>query len=77
MKQILVLESGTQLEITINEKDDCVTVGQTVISAEGVRGTKKCTVTCSSGKSYSWNCADDKDCLGDCRDPQNPKGSCV
>jgi hypothetical protein len=77
MKKLIELESGAKLEITIKEKDGCVTVGQEIIFAKGKRGTKTCTVTCSTGKSHTWTCADGKDCLGDCTKPDNPKGYCV
>ena len=64
------------LELTVDEKDGCTTVGQQLVVG-GVRAlTKTCTVTCYTGKSYTWECADNKSCSGDCSDPNNPKGSC-
>lgn len=77
MKQIFELASGTKVVTIINEKDDCITIGQYIETAKGIQGEKRCTVTCHNGKSYSWTCSSDKDCLGDCTDANNPKGSCV
>ena len=74
--QKIEINKDTVLELTTDTKDGCITVGQLLITG-GVRSkTKTCTVTCSTGKSHSWTCADNQSCLGDCSDPINPKGSC-
>lgn len=75
--QQLDLGGGRVLDVRITPKGDSVTVSQQIV-VNGVRPqSKQCTVTChATGKSYSWSCADDKDCEGDCSDPNNPKGRC-
>jgi hypothetical protein len=70
-----MLGSGRSVEVQVQEKEDCIVTTQRFILANGVL-TKQCTVTCSTGKSYSWTCSDNQSCAGDCSDPNNPKGHC-
>ncbi|MFN2452860.1 MAG: hypothetical protein ABR577_01425 [Pyrinomonadaceae bacterium] len=77
MQQEFNLASGDTLVVEVAEKGDCLTVSQRIKTKSGFAASKTCTVTChSTGKSYSWTCPDNKDCVGDCSDPKNPKGSC-
>jgi hypothetical protein len=69
------LSSGRTLEIEVFERENCIVTSQKFFLADG-RVTKQCTVTCSTGKSYSWTCPEDKSCAGDCSDPDNPRGGC-
>lgn len=76
LTQQVRLSDDRVLDITVNDRDGCVTVSQQLF-INGVRAkSKTCTVTCSTGKSHTWTCSDDKDCEGDCSDPHNPKGRC-
>lgn len=76
--QNIELTDGKSISITIKADGDCVTVSQQLMTNNVRASTRHCTITCSAtGKSHSWTCAGDKDCLGDCRDPENPKGSCL
>jgi hypothetical protein len=76
MTQNVNLSNGVTMELLVTEKESgCVTVSQRFVDSEGNFLTKTCTVTCGS-KSYSWTCPDNKNCLGDCSDPNNPRGSC-
>jgi len=70
------LQGGRSVEIEVKEQGDCVIVSQLFRDSAGAK-TKTCTVTCSGGKSFTWQCSDKQDCFGDCTDPNNPKGSCV
>lgn len=76
LRQQIVVADGKILEIIVDVKDACVTVGQQLIVNGARELTKTCTVTCHTGKSYTWTCNDNKNCFGDCSDPNNPKGSC-
>jgi len=68
---MLIFACGSKKE---NDKSDAKVTE--VASADG-SATKNCTVTCgSTGKSYSWTCPDNKNCVGDCSDPNNPTGRC-
>jgi hypothetical protein len=69
------LSAGRSLEVEVHEQEDCIVTSQRFFLANGAF-TKQCTVTCSTGKSYSWTCPDDKSCAGDCSDPDNPGGGC-
>lgn len=78
MEQEFKLSSGNVVVIEVKENGDSFTVSQRLKTRDGFAAAKTCTVTChSTGKSHSWTCPDNKDCLGDCSDPNNPKGSCV
>ena len=76
MKHTFSLTDGTQLLVTVTEGKGCKTVSQLMTMPDGTK-SKTCSVTCDGGKSHSWTCPADKDCLGDCSDPKNPRGSCV
>jgi len=78
MKHTFHLESGATLVIEVAECADCTTVSQLLTLPKSQKSVKKCTVTChSTGKSKTWTCKPDKNCFGDCTDPDNPKGKCV
>lgn len=71
------LESGRTVEIDVFESGNSVTVSQRFLNQDGSFLSKTCTVTChETGKSYSWECRDDQMCIGDCSNPNNPRGRC-
>lgn len=78
--QNIKLNNDITLEIKVIEKEGgCITVSQRFLDKESNFLSKTCTLTCGTGanaKTISWTCSDDKDCFGDCSDPNNPKGSC-
>lgn len=77
LTQEIRISDDKVLEITVEEKGECTTVGQSVV-VNGVRpASKTCTVTCTdTGKSYTWTCPDNKRCDGDCSNSNSPKGTC-
>jgi hypothetical protein len=71
------LSSGHTIEVRVKEYEGSIVTSQRLLR-EGKFLSKQCTVTCSStGKSYSWTCSDNQDCIGDCSDPNNPRGRCI
>lgn len=76
LTQQIRLADNKFLEIKVSEDQGCVTVSQQFVD-DGVKAmTKTCTVTCHTGKSYTWTCPDNKSCSGDCSAPDRPTGSC-
>ncbi len=61
LNQQIPLSSNRVLEVSVSEKDDCITVSTQIIT-NGVRpSTKTCTVTSfPSGRSHSWICRDNR-----------------
>jgi len=78
MTTAIELASGCGIMISVRESAGCITVGQAFTDASGHTYKKVCTVTChATGRNHTWHCSNDKDCLGDCSDPDNPRGACV
>jgi len=72
------LSSGGHMTVSVTQQGECINVREEIqFRLDGPR-VVNCKVTCgSTGKSYSWTCADGKNCEGDCSDPNNPTGRCV
>ena len=64
-RQSFSTTSGATVEFEVEEKDGCIITSQRFKLPSGF-STQQCTVTCSTGKSYSWTCPNNKRCAGDC-----------